>query len=67
MLLPDDDSVPEAVEDREEVASNVESQQTLTATSEQTSTRQVSGKTLATPAVRKMAMENNVSQLSIRF
>jgi pyruvate/2-oxoglutarate dehydrogenase complex dihydrolipoamide acyltransferase (E2) component len=49
------------VEQPEEVQSNIEEQQTSPASSEQPPTRQVSGKALATPAVRKMAMENNVS------
>lgn len=62
---PDDDRVTETVVQREDVRSHVEPQQTSPSSSEQTSTRQVSGKALATPAVRKMAMENNVSQLLI--
>jgi pyruvate/2-oxoglutarate dehydrogenase complex dihydrolipoamide acyltransferase (E2) component len=59
-----DDSVTETVAQHEEVQSNVEPQQSSPATTAQTPTRQVSGKALATPAVRKMAMENNVSQHS---
>jgi hypothetical protein len=60
-----DDIITETVEQPEEVQSNIEEQQTSPASSEQPPTRQVSGKALATPAVRKMAMENNVSQLTL--
>jgi pyruvate/2-oxoglutarate dehydrogenase complex dihydrolipoamide acyltransferase (E2) component len=63
-----DDSVTETVAQHEEVQSNVDPQQSSPASTAQTpgfaKTRQVSGKALATPAVRKMAMENNVSQHS---
>lgn len=60
-ILTDGESVTETVEHPTADEGNVESQQTPMDSTEEISARQVSGKRLATPAVRKMAMENNVS------
>ena len=58
-----DDSIAETVQQHEDVSPTIEPQKTLLSSSEQTPVPEVSKKVLATPAVRKMAMENNVSKL----
>ncbi|XP_028403645.1 lipoamide acyltransferase component of branched-chain alpha-keto acid dehydrogenase complex, mitochondrial-like [Dendronephthya gigantea] len=65
-LEDDDDSITETVEQHEDISSsNIEPEKTLPkaepSSSKQSRVREVSKKVLATPAVRKMAMENNVN------